>query len=179
MENNSYLAHFGIKGMRWGVRHDPDRLGTRKSKSTQKKQVHPTSRYARYDKQGKRKKAEQMSMKDLELSTKRINAESNYKEALARNKSLKTSSQIAKPFVRAGATFVALYGGATIANKLSNGAVFSDKNRNMEWALGASFVAALSALDIRATAPSPTPSPKPDLNQQKIDELNRRFRVDG
>ena len=59
------------------------------------------------------------------------------------------------------------------------GAVFSDKNRNMEWALGASFVAALSALDIRATAPSPTPSPKPDLNQQKIDELNRRFRVDG
>ena len=36
--NDLYLVHYGVKGMKWGVRHDPERSGVRK-KNTGKKYV--------------------------------------------------------------------------------------------------------------------------------------------
>lgn len=30
--NNNYLIHHGVKGMKWGVRHDPERKGTRSNR---------------------------------------------------------------------------------------------------------------------------------------------------
>lgn len=34
MNNNDYLAHYGVKGMKWGVRHDPERVGRIKKKAS-------------------------------------------------------------------------------------------------------------------------------------------------
>lgn len=33
-ENNEYLAHYGVKGMKWGVRHDPERLNRIKKRAS-------------------------------------------------------------------------------------------------------------------------------------------------
>jgi leucyl aminopeptidase len=40
---NEFLAHFGIKGMKWGIRNDPNRAATRQAARVQKAQARTTA----------------------------------------------------------------------------------------------------------------------------------------
>lgn len=80
---NSYLEHHGIKGMKWGVRHDKPRL-SRKQKRLAK------SDYG---------KAKSMSDQELQRTINRINLEQNYISAIKRDRAAykdATSSVLSK-----------------------------------------------------------------------------------
>lgn len=38
MMNDRYLIHYGVKGMKWGVRHDPERTGQKRLLNSSNKQ---------------------------------------------------------------------------------------------------------------------------------------------
>lgn len=38
---NNYLAHYGVKGMKWGVRHDTPRVGVKRKTSSKKSKLTP------------------------------------------------------------------------------------------------------------------------------------------
>ena len=99
MSEQEYLAHYGIKGMKWGVRRTPEQLGhprsKKKAKSIWKKSAETLSRARKSRKQKKleaklakqRKKEEtgyeKYSDEDLKKMTNRLNLEKNYKNVYA------------------------------------------------------------------------------------------------
>ena len=105
------LMHFGVKGMKWGVRRYQNKDGTRIRSSTKSK----ISEDARDAKTLKKKKLNQMSNAELRKLNERQQLERNYKQL--------NKSQVAKglAFITSAAavtnTFVNLYNNS---NKLVN-----------------------------------------------------------
>ena len=134
--DSNYLVHHGIKGMKWGIRRYQDADGNLTEAGK-----------ARYFRNGKRKTAERMTTADLERSNKRLKAELDYK-----NYSSKVNNSFGKKalstLLKAGATFAAVYGGTSIAKKVSKGKVFSDNNRNIEIAISSALTTALADIGI-------------------------------
>lgn len=99
MNEQEYLAHHGIKGMKWGVRRTPEQLGhprsQKKSKSIWKKSAETLNSVRKSRKQQKldkklakqRKKEEtgyeKYSDEQLRKMTDRLNLEKNYRNAYA------------------------------------------------------------------------------------------------
>lgn len=99
MSEQEYLAHHGIKGMKWGVRRTPEQLGhprsKKKAKSIWKKSAETLSGARKSRKQKKleaklakqRKKEEtgyeKYSDEELKKMTDRLNLERNYKNVYA------------------------------------------------------------------------------------------------
>lgn len=69
------LYHFGVKGMKWGIRHDKNRSGS--SRSRKKKRV-ASEDYTR-SRDIMKKKPYEMSNRELQEANKRLQLENNYK----------------------------------------------------------------------------------------------------
>lgn len=93
MEQN-YLAHYGVKGMRWGVRRD------RKSKN-RRTPSEDSATVARI----RKKSVSEMSNQELQTANKRMELERNYSNL---NKKTKAGAKIVAGIVATAATVVAL-----------------------------------------------------------------------
>lgn len=91
MEDNSYLSHHGVKGMRWGVRKDPkassrnsstvkDRIRTRSSKVKPSRETREEAR---------KKRREPVSDEVLRQRIQRIRLEQEYAQLVARGNQIR------------------------------------------------------------------------------------------
>jgi len=138
MYNESYLAHFGIKGMKWGVRRYRDKNGNLTA-----------SGKARYTKSGKKKNPIKMSDQDLDRSTKRLHAENQYRRELREERSNKTSYKIGQTAIRAGMAYLGTQSTMQILNKVSHGSLFNDSATRQKISAGAALCAGFSAWNIK------------------------------
>lgn len=67
--SEDYLMHYGVKGMKWGVRHDPERKARKKAQKNeeyrQKLIKRSNKRSGQYSKLARESKAEYNNMKEL------------------------------------------------------------------------------------------------------------------
>lgn len=134
----SYLAHFGVKGMKWGVRRYRNSDGSLTE-----------SGRARYTKNGKKKNPTKMSSKDLERSTKRLHAENQYRRELREEKTSKTSYKVGQTILRAGAAYVGTQATMRLLNQISGGSAFGNPVARQKISAGAALCAGFSAWDIK------------------------------
>lgn len=101
MNENDVLAHFGIKGMHWGVRRTPEQLGHRKEKvdnrSEDKKEVDSL----------RKKSSKTLSNKELEKITKRMNLERQYSDLKRRE--ISSGQQFVNDFMKYATTAASIY----------------------------------------------------------------------
>ena len=69
------LYHFGVKGMKWGVRHDKKRSGSLRSRKTKRVASEDYTR----SRDIMKKKPYEMSNRELQEVNKRLQLENNYK----------------------------------------------------------------------------------------------------
>lgn len=69
------LYHFGVKGMKWGVRHDKKRSGSLRSRKTKRVASEDYTR----SRDIMKKKPYEMSNRELQEANKRLQLENNYK----------------------------------------------------------------------------------------------------
>lgn len=69
------LYHFGVKGMKWGVRHDKERSGSLRSRKTKRVASEDYTR----SRDIMKKKLYEMSNRELQEANKRLQLENNYK----------------------------------------------------------------------------------------------------
>lgn len=103
VNENDVLAHFGIKGMRWGVRRTPEQLGHRKkgksnNRSEDEKEVSSL----------RKKKTKNLSNKELEKITKRMNLERQYSEL--KRKEISAGEQYVNSVLKYATTAATIYG---------------------------------------------------------------------
>lgn len=109
MYDETYLAHFGIKGMKWGVRRYRNSDGSLTE-----------SGKARYTKSGKKKNPRKMSSKDLEKSTKRLHAENQYRRELREERSNNISNKIARTIIKSGAAYIGTRAAVQLTRSITN-----------------------------------------------------------
>ena len=126
---NDELYHFGIKGMKWGVRRYRKADGTLTSAGK-----------ARYTDSGKKKNPKTMSSKDLERSTKRLQMEAAYKRA-RRDANSNAGSTVARTVSTSGLTFIGTHLGISLYNATLRGEGKAGINRET-----ANYIAAFNAL---------------------------------
>lgn len=139
MYNETCLAHFGIKGMKWGVRRYRDKDGNLTA-----------SGRARYTKSGKKKNPTKMSDLDLDRSTKRLHAENQYRRELREEKTNKTSYKVGQTILRAGAAYIGTQAGMRIINQVSPN-TFSPATAQ-KISTGAALCAGFSAWNIKLSS---------------------------
>lgn len=84
MKTNDVLEHYGIKGMKWGVRRSDAQLARAKKKKDRDYQESGDSKKTRAL---KTKSLSEMSNKELETVTRRLQLEKQYKSATKQEKS--------------------------------------------------------------------------------------------
>lgn len=162
MYNESYLAHFGIKGMKWGVRRYTDKDGNLSAAGK-----------ARYNKDGKKKKPLEMTNLQLKKSTERLNAENRYIAALKESNNNKTSHKIGRSIAQAGATFVAYFGTTKLMNAISNGEFFNNTTRNLEIATLLSIASGLNTWNIKSGSANSMVMP-----DERSEELKNKYALE-
>ena len=118
--DNNYLQHYGIPGMKWGIRRA-------KVQSSGKSKKRDSDDYTQV-KEIRKKKISQMSNKELETANKRLNLERNYKD-LTKRKS--RGKQAIDTFISTAGTIAAVtaaYGtykkfGTKILEKIGSSAI--------------------------------------------------------
>lgn len=136
MYDETYLAHFGVKGMKWGVRRYRREDGSLTE-----------SGRARYTKSGKKKNPTKMSDTDLERSTRRLRAENQYRREIREERSNKISNKIISTILRSGAAYAATYGATRLIDE-TTGLHFGRKYAHALGTVSATL-AGLSAWDIK------------------------------
>lgn len=88
MDNNT-LTHYGVKGMKWGVRRSPSQLGhiIRTSKK-RRPQAPPEKSHEDHDNAHKPKSVKSMSNKELRERINRLQMERQYSQLTQREKSV-------------------------------------------------------------------------------------------
>jgi len=100
------LEHFGVKGMRWGVRRSPAAL--KKAAGS----VDYRSAKAIRDK-GKKSGVKSLTNKQLETASKRLSAEQRYSQLVSQQGRLTRGHNVVKAVLAIGGTASAAYGLAT------------------------------------------------------------------
>lgn len=85
MYDNNYLMHYGIKGMKWGVRRTPEQLGRKRQRAEKRKST--MSRIRNYTgshssdalKRSRKKDINKMSNRDLQNDINRLRLEREYR----------------------------------------------------------------------------------------------------
>lgn len=131
--DNLTLAHYGIKGMQWGVRRTPEQLGHRtKTRTVKKSKVKPKSKKKEESSESK-KKTSTMSDEELRQAISRLELEKRYKELARSIEPAKSNS--GKKFVesvlkKSGeniATQFTTYAMGTIINKVAGSEIVNPK----------------------------------------------------
>lgn len=116
MVNNDYLIHHGVKGMKWGVRHDPERSGERKARRKTRRSIarnYTGGRSSDALKIARRQDINKMSNQELQQHITRLNLERQYRSLtkvdLQRGQNfmkngIKTDQQVKTIVQRAGNT---------------------------------------------------------------------------
>lgn len=141
VRREDYLAHYGVKGMKWGVRRYTDKDGNLTA-----------SGRARYTKSGKKKDPKKMSDADLERSNKRLHAENQYRRELREERSNKLSNKIIRTAIRSGAAYAATYGSTRLIDSIT-GQHFGSKYAHTLGIISAT-AAGLSVWDIKTNTTS-------------------------
>lgn len=110
MNYNPYnsLQHWGIKGMKWGVRRYQNDDGTLTAAGK-----------ARYNDDGSRKDPRTMTDEELKTANARLNAEQNYRNLTGRSQP--TRASVNDTAIKIGASVVASVGATLLMNSLSPG----------------------------------------------------------
>lgn len=103
MDRNDHLAHYGIKGMKWGIRKNRQSGGSSKRKSRQD----GWSDEAREVQRLKKKKPQELSNAELKRMNERIQLEQNY--ARLNPSTIKKGLAIAGTTAAAMGTVLSLY----------------------------------------------------------------------
>ena len=102
MNENDVLAHFGIRGMKWGIRRTPEQLGHKKEKrdnrSEDRKEVDSL----------RKRSSKTLSNKELEKITKRMNLERQYSDLKRRE--ISSGEQYVNSVLKYATTAAAVYG---------------------------------------------------------------------
>lgn len=106
--NETTLQHWGIKGMKWGVRRYQNEDGTL-----------TTAGKARYNDDGSTKDPRTMTDDELRTANARLNAEQQYRNLTGRTQP--SRAVISDTAVKIGASVVASVGATLLVNRLSPG----------------------------------------------------------
>lgn len=98
LTDEDVLEHFGIKGMRWGVRRTEKQLEAQRARDEASSQDYKTSREAR-SKVGPNSDTSRLSNQELKILTDRMQLESRFRE-LASKEDQKYSGKKEKSLVR-------------------------------------------------------------------------------
>lgn len=110
------LCHWGIKGMKWGVRRYQNKDGSLTPKG-KKRYSEPHEDYARaHDK----KPVSQMSTKELQERNNRLQQEQNYARL---TKKTSVGQKAVKAFIATAGTIVAIEGAAKVYQRVGNTAL--------------------------------------------------------
>ena len=101
--SEDYLMHHGVKGMKWGVRHDPERVGSGRMSSRKQYKIDKRAAYERMKKTGQKLTSEGRQ-DDMKAVTKMVNrydsdlkkAKENYKVSKIENYKSKLVSKADK-----------------------------------------------------------------------------------
>lgn len=119
MENNYELYHWGVKGMKWGVRRYQKKDGSLTSAGKKRRQEEPP--HEDYAKAHSKKSVRSMSNQELRERNNRLQAERQYRDLTRRENKGKKYVDL---FV-AGATTIAAVAGAVATYKKHVGPILS------------------------------------------------------
>lgn len=98
MNENDVLAHFGVKGMRWGVRRTPEQLGHRIDKRSEDSKEVANLR---------KSSVKSLSNKELEKIIKRMNLERQYDDL--RRREIESGHQFVNSVTKYATTAASIY----------------------------------------------------------------------
>lgn len=108
MDNNE-LYHYGVLGMRWGVRRSPDQLARARHR---KDEIHDD-----YKKAHSKKSIKAMSNDELRSRNNRLNMEKQYKDL---SKKTSIGKKMVKAYVAGAATIAGVVGATATYKKYGN-----------------------------------------------------------
>ena len=120
MNKEDYLAHWGIKGMKWGVRRFQNRDGTRTQAGNARRKNRTYSSDYEKSKSLRKKKASELSNEELRQLNDRMRLEMQYKD-LNQSTISKGSKRVGKILQNSGNTIALAYAtayGFKVAKKI-------------------------------------------------------------
>lgn len=110
-ELDDFLAHYGVLGMKWGVRRSRaqlDRAAARRGEKRKAKEASKSDDHKKAKRLAK-KPASELSNQELSELNKRMNLEQNYNQLMARNSKTTKGHNAAKAVLAVGATAQSAY----------------------------------------------------------------------
>lgn len=127
--DNNYLAHYGVLGMKWGVRRASSKTSSSRSKSRSTKSLFSKKKPATKKKAKTKKSAKEMTDAELKKAIERLELERKY-SSLSPRKVNKGKDFVAKVIEKSGeniATQITTYAMGTAVNKIAGSEIVNPK----------------------------------------------------